>query len=89
MDFAERADGTWIVVETGDGQVSGLAAAQDSVIYYQVLADALERRDADGDRACASGIRTWCNTTPRLPRAASRHKATLPHLCRSFCFDET
>lgn len=45
VDFAERADGVWIVVETGGGQVSGLAAAQDSVIYYQVLADALERRD--------------------------------------------
>lgn len=45
MDFAERADGAWIVVETGDGQVSGLTAAQDPVIYSQVLADALERRD--------------------------------------------
>lgn len=45
VDFAERANGAWIVVETGDGQVSGLAAAQDPVIYYQVLADALERRD--------------------------------------------
>lgn len=44
VDFAERADGAWIVVETGDGQVSGLAAAQDPVIYYRVLADALERR---------------------------------------------
>lgn len=75
------------MVETGDGQVSGLAAAQDSVIYYQVLADALERRDADGDRACASGIRTWCNTAPRLPSGQRRDtKATLPHLCRSFCF---
>ena len=48
VDFAERADGGWIVVETGDGQVSGLAAAQDPVIYYLVLADALERRAADG-----------------------------------------
>lgn len=48
VDFAERTDGAWIVVETGDGQVSGLAAAQDSVIYYQVLADALERRATDG-----------------------------------------
>jgi hypothetical protein len=28
-----------VVIETGDGQVSGLAAAQDPVIYYQVLAD--------------------------------------------------
>lgn len=70
MDFAERADGTWIVVETGDGQASGLAAALDSDIYYQALADALERWDMDGDRACASGIRTWCNTTPRLPRGS-------------------
>ncbi len=52
VDFAECADGNWIVVETGDGQVSGLAAAQDPVIYYQVLADALERRAADGDCIC-------------------------------------
>lgn len=49
MDFAERADGTWVVVETGDGQVSGLAVAQDPVIYYQVLADAFERLVAGGD----------------------------------------
>ena len=49
VDVAERADGTWIVVETGDGQVSGLAAAQDPVIYYQVLADAFERLVAGGD----------------------------------------
>lgn len=56
VDFAERADGAWIVVETGDGQVSGLAAAQDPVIYYQVLADALERRATGRDWACASDI---------------------------------
>lgn len=49
VDFAERADGTWVVVETGDGQVSGLAVAQDPVIYYQVLADAFERLIAGGD----------------------------------------
>lgn len=42
VDFAELADGGWIVVETGDGQVSGLAAAQDAVTYYRVLADAFE-----------------------------------------------
>lgn len=56
VDFAEQADGAWIVVETGDGQVSGLAAAQDPVIYYQVLADVLERRATGRDWACASGI---------------------------------
>ena len=48
VDFAERADGSWIVVETGDGQVSGLAAAQDPVIYYQVMADVLERGGSHG-----------------------------------------
>lgn len=47
VDFAECADGAWIVVETGDGQVSGLAAAQDPVIYYRVLADAFEGRVSD------------------------------------------
>ena len=49
VDFAERTDGSWIVVETGDGQVSGLAAAQDPAIYYQVLADALERGAASDE----------------------------------------
>lgn len=44
VDFAERADGDWIVVEAGDGQVSGLATAQDPVAYYHVLADAMSRR---------------------------------------------
>ena len=39
VDFAELEDGGWIVLETGDGQVSGLATAQDYAIYYQVLAD--------------------------------------------------
>lgn len=42
VDFAERTDGSWIVVETGDGQVSGLASTQDPDIYYQLLADAFE-----------------------------------------------
>lgn len=43
VDFAEVAGGGWIVVETGDGQVSGLATSQDPVTYYQVLADAMGR----------------------------------------------
>lgn len=44
VDFAEKSDGGWVVIETGDGQVSGLAAAQDPVLYYMALADALESR---------------------------------------------
>ena len=67
VDFAERVDGTWIVVETGDGQVSGLAAAQDPVIYYQVLADALERR---------------MRTEAGLVRLAFGPSATLRRVCR-------
>lgn len=49
VDFAEKADGEWIVVETGDGQVSGLAAAQDPVLYFTVLADAFDRNPHLGD----------------------------------------
>ena len=48
VDFAELMDGSWVVVETGDGQVSGLAAAQDPVIYYQVLADRIGEVIASG-----------------------------------------
>lgn len=34
VDFAEKADGTWMVVETGDGQVSGLAPNQNPIGLY-------------------------------------------------------
>ena len=34
VDFAELADGSWIVVETGDGQVSGLSPGQIVFKYY-------------------------------------------------------
>lgn len=37
VDFAELANGQWIVIETGDGQVSGLSPAQDIAQYYQQL----------------------------------------------------
>ena len=49
VDFAEKADGEWMVVETGDGQVSGLAAAQDPVLYFAVLADAFEKEAKPDD----------------------------------------
>lgn len=41
VDFAERGDGAWIILETGDGQVSGLALSQDPDDYYQALAGML------------------------------------------------
>lgn len=43
VDFAELSGGGWIVVETGDGQVSGLATSQGPEVFYGLLADALGR----------------------------------------------
>jgi len=35
IDVAEKSDGTWIVLETGDGQVSGLAPNQNPTTLYE------------------------------------------------------
>jgi hypothetical protein len=38
VDFGERADGSFIILETGDGQVSGLSPDQNvSQYYYELL----------------------------------------------------
>ena len=37
IDYAEREDGGWIIVETGDGQVSGLSEGQDYVSFFRAL----------------------------------------------------
>ncbi len=37
VDYAELEDGTWKVIEAGDGSVSGLAPGQDYVEYYREL----------------------------------------------------
>lgn len=50
VDFAEGADGGWIVLETGDGQVSGLATAMDAVIYYQILSERMANYANQVDR---------------------------------------
>ncbi len=34
VDFAETEDGKWIVIETGDGQVSGLCPNQNILEFY-------------------------------------------------------
>lgn len=34
IDIAELEDGNWIILETGDGSVSGLASGQDEFIFY-------------------------------------------------------
>lgn len=37
VDFAELADGSWKVIETGDGGVSGLSDRQDAGAFYRAL----------------------------------------------------
>lgn len=37
IDYAELIDGTWKILETGDGSVSGLSPKQDAVRYFSAL----------------------------------------------------
>lgn len=37
IDIAEKEDGTWIVLEMGDGQVSGLPLKSDSIGFYNKI----------------------------------------------------
>lgn len=37
VDYAELADGSWKVIETGDGGVSGLSDRQDARAFYRAL----------------------------------------------------
>ena len=41
VDFAELEDGTWKVIEAGDGSVSGLSEFQDAEKYFRALYYAL------------------------------------------------
>lgn len=41
IDIAEKEDGSWMVLETGDGQVSGLPNAQEAIKFYNTLNNAL------------------------------------------------
>lgn len=43
IDYAEKEDGSWIIIETGDGQVSGLSAGQDYEAFYRALYHAATR----------------------------------------------
>ena len=45
MDYAELADGTWKIIEAGDGGVSGLSPGQNLEAYYRALYNALKRVD--------------------------------------------
>lgn len=37
VDFAELEDGTWKVIEAGDGSVSGLSDGQDYAAFFRAL----------------------------------------------------
>jgi hypothetical protein len=37
MDVARRVDGDWMIVELGDGQVSGLPREEDAGPFYELL----------------------------------------------------
>ena len=43
VDYAELEDGSWTIIETGDGQVSGLPDAVVPKDFYQRISNALER----------------------------------------------
>lgn len=47
VDFAELADGTWKIIEAGDGGVSGLSPRQDAATYFRALYNALSGRVPD------------------------------------------
>lgn len=42
IDIAEKEDGSWIIIETGDGQVSGLSPNQNALEFYANLKEALK-----------------------------------------------
>ena len=42
IDVAELEDGSWKVLECGDGQVSGLATTQDELEFYTLLKEKLD-----------------------------------------------
>jgi hypothetical protein len=47
MDVARRADGDWMIVELGDGQVAGLPDGVDERDFYQRLLDRAPQRPYD------------------------------------------
>ena len=44
VDYAELADGTWKVLEAGDGSVSGLSDNQDAGEYFRILSFAFNNK---------------------------------------------
>ena len=49
VDYAELADGTWKIIEVGDGGVSGLSPEQNLPAYFRALFQALSSDDSLSD----------------------------------------
>lgn len=49
VDYAELSDGTWKVLEAGDGSVSGLSLKQDATSYFRGLYYALSQQQEEGN----------------------------------------
>lgn len=53
VDYAELDDGSWTIIETGDGQVSGLAASDNPTRFYEEIArrirmcETMEKREVE------------------------------------------
>jgi len=43
IDYAELEDGSWKILEAGDGQVSGLSDGQDYNAYFRALYHGINR----------------------------------------------
>lgn len=41
LDVARQQDGDWLIIEPGDGQVTGLPERADPRAFYRALRDAL------------------------------------------------
>ena len=37
IDFAELEDGSWTIIECGDGQVSGITDSSQTELFYKLL----------------------------------------------------
>lgn len=47
IDIAEREDGSWVILEVGDGQVSGLAAQEEPIKFYNNLFNILTGQEVE------------------------------------------
>lgn len=47
LDVAQKKDGSWIVIETGDGQVSGLSPGQNELEFYSLIKEEFPQTETE------------------------------------------